>query len=152
MCGFEEIIAIDRVAKANEKVAWKKTQKRLDGRGIRFIKGSGSPIIQKILRDEEEKKTAIFIDGPKGKDACKMGKRFFRNDMVRVVGLHDQDKLMFDHLMSVYFEDVFFTDASWFRKRYSHLDEGDNKVNIGKNLTLGKSLPRGAVIGISHKD
>jgi len=76
-------------------------------------------LLPALLDEHASRKTAIFIDGPKGELAIRLALSLRERPQVAFVAMHD---------MAPYRQELrkfgafFFTDEPWFQEAYGHLD------------------------------
>ena len=104
-------------------------------KNVKLEQGDSLEILPKIIKDNKDKRIAIFIDGPKGKVAIDFGNKLLMNDNVFFVGIHDvhnktkiKEKFV-KNMSRIYldkFNPFFITDYEWFVNEYKYLDEDES--------------------------
>jgi len=90
-----------------------------DVSNVRLLVGDGRRLLPTILEQQPQRRTAIFIDGPKGELAIHMALHLRKFPQVAFVALHD---------MAPYRKELirlgacFFSDETWFQDAYGDLD------------------------------
>ena len=102
-----------------------------------FYNGNARNYLPRRIKENPEKRIAVFIDGPKGLTAIKLAKKCFAFDNVFMVGVHDTHKLSFNKLNETRLvadnlkETKFHTDDVDFVKQYKYMDVVPNSVGTG---------------------
>jgi hypothetical protein len=127
--GIPKIYSIDRASLANwskkrcDRV-WNEVKDRLSiYSNIEMIKGNSFDIVGKLLECNKGKRIGLMIDGPKGKEAIDLAKKSLGSGDIMFVGIHDQKT--YDYQMRGYFDNVVFTNQSWYKPIMSRLDVDD---------------------------
>jgi len=103
----------------------KETQERLSKyKNITCIEGDSFIEIPKLLEDKD-KKTAIFIDGPKALKAYLLCASALKYSNTIFIGVHDTCLPNRYHDMNVLKDIFFYTDADWFYEKYTNLFDDD---------------------------
>jgi hypothetical protein len=124
--------------------------------------------IEKIVKANNDKKIAIFIDGPKDVEAVTLLKNCFKNKNVIFGGIHDicnpVTKMRENYDFMKYFEKnhILSTDEESFRSLYKYMDDiiedengawVYNKKGVSEHsldkTAIRKRFPRGPGIGIA---
>mmetsp|Transcript_158419 Transcript_158419/g.280903 ORF Transcript_158419/g.280903 Transcript_158419/m.280903 type:complete len:297 (+) Transcript_158419:2-892(+) len=109
----QDVIATDIFLAPEAK---SRLQKR---RNVQLLEGDGRRLLPALLDEHASRKTAIFIDGPKGELAIRLALSLRERPQVAFVAMHD---------MAPYRQELrkfgafFFTDEPWFQEAYGHLD------------------------------
>lgn len=108
--------------------------KRITGLGVRCLNGTGQERIPELMAEyrKDNKRVAILIDGPKGKRAYRMARRFKKYyPNIVLIAIHDmhQDANKIIRRMSLEdFPHQFASDDEGYVKEFSYLDEPCWKV------------------------
>lgn len=113
---------------------------------IEFVVGDSRKVFESILDENLDKKTAVFLDGPKDKPALRLAEKLLEMDNVLFVAIDDMGQTKNArrglHVWSAYnggdkTSKFFHTSTSqWFVKKYGSLDK-----------ELGNKQPQGHGIG-----
>eukprot|EP00928_Gymnodinium_smaydae_P022810 TRINITY_DN19039_c0_g1_i1.p1 TRINITY_DN19039_c0_g1~~TRINITY_DN19039_c0_g1_i1.p1 ORF type:complete len:391 (+),score=101.49 TRINITY_DN19039_c0_g1_i1:50-1174(+) len=86
---------------------------------VRLLEGDGRELLPELLAQQRHRRVAVFIDGPKGELAIRLGLELRKLPQVAFVAMHD---------MAPYRQQLrshgafFFSDETWFQEAYGHLD------------------------------
>lgn len=138
------IIAVDR-NKLNEE-----TRERL-GRysNIELIVGNGVVELNKKIKELQNRRIGIFLDGPKGKEAVEFAKEALSNSSVYFIGIHDQHKETNGvpnerrQLFETWEKAQFFTDEKWFVDEYAWLDMNESQRDATQKITWYPGMAKG---------
>ena len=125
------IIAIDRELKQStiEKLAWNKK--------IILKKQAGRSFVHYCIKNNPEKRIAVFIDGPKGNAAIELTKQCFMFENVFVAAMHDTHKVSFNkpNKTRTIVDDThgfsFHSDNLEFVNQFSFMDSPKNYIGQG---------------------
>jgi len=124
--GNGRVVAIDRSIPQSVS-----TRLESIGCDLTLRSGDGVSLLPQYVDGNKDKTIAVFIDGPKGRQAIDLGLRLLERPNVKMVGIHDVHKISRGKTNSTreYFDSVgyhkFCTDEDWFVKAYCHMDLGD---------------------------
>ena len=119
------------------------TRMRLsDYKNLSIRVGDSRQLAPELLDAHRDKRIAVFIDGPKGRQALLLAKRCLGHPAVVFVGVHDTTR---GHFMDGWGKTVFYTDERWFQRHYADLDRGVAEEER-------KSYPAGPGIGFAVSD
>ena len=110
---------------------------------VRPRRGDSSKIIPQLLRENAKQKTFVFIDGPKGAGAVKLGLECLKHRSVAALAIHDTAP--FWHYPLTYPATVSVT-STWkpaYRAQWSWLDQLKMK-DVKRIVDREKDLPRSA--------
>merc|ERR1712187_672925 len=95
---------------------------RLNKRGnVRLLTGNGHQLLPQVLEEKPIRRTAVFIDGPKGELAIRLAAALLRDHAhVAFVAIHDMGPYKTELVSK--FGAFFFSDEPWFQAAYGHLD------------------------------
>lgn len=128
------------------------TKRRLaKHRNITFHEGDSWDVIPSLLDKHQKHNIGLFIDGPKGEEALALAEKCLTNlSPVKIVGVHDMCVEFYDHMMSTWMPDVFYSDDQRFRQRFISIDTADNEWLFSDGKQLKVKYPDGFVVGISR--
>jgi len=89
-----DITCIDKNIHRNSKHFWNTTileQLSPKHSNIEFVNDNSISLIPKLIENNPDKRIGIFIDGPKGNDALKLGKKALSYENVYFTSMHDLD-------------------------------------------------------------
>jgi hypothetical protein len=107
---------------------------------VKCLNADSIYLLPKLIKQNPNKKIAIFIDGPKGNKAIRLAKKCFSYPRVKFVGIHDQCKDNY-HQMDSWPATAFYSDASWFLEKYSYLDKKDPSPELQRELSENPNGP-----------
>jgi cephalosporin hydroxylase len=120
-----------------------KTRDRLAGfQQLTILQGDSRDLVPGLIEEHKDKRIAVFIDGPKGRQALLLAKQCLENPAVVFVGVHDTSR---GHFLDGWGRTVFYTDEVWFRKRYGDLDDRVDAKELAE-------YPDGPGIGFAVRD
>lgn len=108
------------------------TRERLSRYGVELIEGNATTRVVGELAKLKNRRTGIFIDGPKDDAAIELARACMRHEAVQFVGIHDMARLLNSkpHKARSILESLggvqWYTDVEWFVEAYSYLDEDDS--------------------------
>lgn len=117
-------------------------------KNVELILGESYQEIKKLLARFNNKKIAIFIDGPKGWNAMLLAEKcFFQSVNVSFIGAHDlsHDRNLLIEKFLFYTDDTFFTDE------YFYINHCSGFLNTSLKKQLSKH-PNGPVIGFFERN
>lgn len=88
-------------------------------RSVHLVTGDGRQVLPRLLQEHSDRRTAVFIDGPKGELAIRLALSLATYPQVAFVALHDMAPYRTELTRLGVF---FFSDESWFQEAYGHLD------------------------------
>lgn len=99
---------------------------------LHLVEGDSNCKLSEIVAMNRDRCIGVFIDGPKGPAAIRLGRSLLETPCVKFVGLHDVHWMSFGktNLTRVELERYapeFCTDESWFVGRYKYLDISESK-------------------------
>eukprot|EP00927_Polykrikos_kofoidii_P033660 TRINITY_DN28489_c0_g1_i1.p1 TRINITY_DN28489_c0_g1~~TRINITY_DN28489_c0_g1_i1.p1 ORF type:complete len:446 (+),score=60.56 TRINITY_DN28489_c0_g1_i1:129-1466(+) len=87
---------------------------------VQVLTGDGRQLLSQVLQQHVHRKTAVFIDGPKGELAIRLGLDLLRrHEQLAFVAIHDMAPYRGELIKYGAF---FFTDEPWYQAAYGHLD------------------------------
>lgn len=104
---------------------------------IELCNGSSVKLLPLLIKNNADKKIAVFIDGPKGAKAIKLGRQCFEYPNVKLVGVHDVNKLCGGRMNPTRIfaggvkEISFYTDDSKFVDDFKYMDIPENYIGRG---------------------
>jgi hypothetical protein len=131
---------------------FERTRKRLaQYPNLKFMMGDSFVTIPELLQSVGGNvRTALLIDGPKGRRAMDLAEDCFKLSSPPIfVGIHDMCQEFDNHLMDQWSSTFFYTDDPAFQKTYRYLDELDRSALTGSGRMLGEAYPLGPTIGFA---
>jgi hypothetical protein len=122
--------------------------------------GNSNDIVPKLLRENQDKKVALLIDGPKGEGAYKLAeKSLLIHNNIPVIFIHDLKKLVEGRLalsrflIDKYFDRIFFTDDKEYVSSTEFIDINSSHIPYHKELWYQESYgPTLAIIFPTKRD